>query len=150
MMKSRQCVAVLNGIDFFGDVDDFRTAKDLAQAAVRDQKLTTPRADPREVKVEIFNLAINKGKLERYAIGAYAITPTLERMTSAEFAAEEKELLARLPEELRGWASGLAYDRGHSSGHEEVINVLEHLTSALEVPLEKYTHRITKEAVFNR
>jgi len=45
-------------------------------------------------------------------------------MTSEEFNKQQDEILAQLPEALRGYFSYSAYEQGHSSGYEEVLNIL--------------------------
>jgi hypothetical protein len=64
-----------------------------------------------------------------------------KRMTDAEYAAEQAELLKDIPEEFKGTLSYMAYERGHSSGPEECISILRDLVSDLAEPIKKYGER---------
>ena len=57
---------------------------------------------------------------------------------------KQDELLQRVPEELRGALSYMAYERGHSAGADEILGILEGLVSDLEKPLQKLVDRLTK------
>lgn len=70
----------------------------------------------------------------------------VERVTDQELEARQAELLKDLPEEFRGKLSYMAYERGHSSGNEEILICLQNLVSDLEEPIRKYGERVRKEA----
>ncbi len=63
-------------------------------------------------------------------------------MTEQEFAAKQKELLQGIPPEFHGALSYYAWEEGHASGFEEVINHLQILVAELEQPIKVYTKRI--------
>lgn len=64
-------------------------------------------------------------------------------MTTEEFSTKQSELLNRVPFEVRGALSYMAYDRGHSAGRENVIGILEDLVDTLERPLRDLENRLT-------
>ena len=66
-------------------------------------------------------------------------------MTDVEYAKKEKELLTDIPEEFRSRLSYMAYERGHSAGHEEVVGVLCGLVNDLLEPIQKYGARMHSE-----
>jgi hypothetical protein len=128
-MAKDSYVAVLpDGKEHFGEWEpDTRKhfsdkKKSLAEEAVREAGMTTKRKDPQTVKVTVFRMEIQKGKLVRLNAGTYEVQPPLERMTSEEYEVELAEILSPLPEEFRSFVSSKAYEVGHSAGYEEVIN----------------------------
>jgi hypothetical protein len=41
----------------------------------------------------------------------------------------------------------MAWERGHSSGYEEVLAILENLVSELEMPIIEFGNRVDREAI---
>lgn len=72
------------------------------------------------------------------------------KMTGQEYEAKQNELLGQLPEEFRSCISYMAYDRGHSAGREEVINILSGLVNALLDPIREFEHRIVEISMRHR
>lgn len=70
---------------------------------------------------------------------AEAMTP---KMTDDEYAKAQSDLLEDVPEEFKGTLSYMAYERGHSSGWEECINILRELVSDLAEPIKKFGERM--------
>lgn len=68
------------------------------------------------------------------------------RMTEQEFIEEQDQLLLAFPKELRGTFAYYAWEKGHSSGYEEVINYLYSLRSTFKKPIEQLVERVQKEA----
>ena len=64
-------------------------------------------------------------------------------MTQEEFDVKAEELLRDIPDEFRNTLNYMAYERGHASGYEEVLNILSGLVYDLKAPIEQYTRRIT-------
>lgn len=62
--------------------------------------------------------------------------------TPEEYETERQEILKRVPEEFRGVLGWMAYDRGHSSGYDEVLMILDSLVSDLEKPIKDFENRI--------
>ncbi len=63
----------------------------------------------------------------------------MARMTQEEFDKQSTELLSDVPVEFRQTLSGMAYDRGHAGGREDVINVLSGLVYDLNPAIKEYT-----------
>jgi hypothetical protein len=64
------------------------------------------------------------------------------RMTGDEFEAAQTELLKDIPEEFHGPLSYMAYEMGHSAGHEEVINYLRSFVGDLKAPIKQFEKRL--------
>lgn len=140
-------VAVLpDGTEIFTDVSSpsLYSAERICGEAVRSSELRTPRVNPTMVKVDLFSLEIEKGKLKRRYIGEYEVMPYKERMTEPEYRNEMKNIVSQLPEEFRGYVESRAWDDGHSAGYEEVVSLAESMVDELLPCIDKYTKRITK------
>lgn len=68
--------------------------------------------------------------------------PFPPRMTNEEFATQQAELLKDVPEEFKSAMSYMAYEDGHSAGHEEVINILRGLVSDLLPSIKAFEKRL--------
>jgi hypothetical protein len=112
------------------------------QEAVRFWQLTTPRAEPQQVRVQLFRLKIVKGQIARQTISTYTVTPPLERMTADEYSAEMDEILAALPGPFRAYVGSEAYERGHSAGYEEVVGIAQAMADALKQPIADYRKQV--------
>ena len=66
-------------------------------------------------------------------------------MTDQEYTDKQKELLKDIPIEFHGTLSYMAYDRGHSCGYDECINILSDMVYELKTPIKQYTERILKK-----
>jgi hypothetical protein len=67
------------------------------------------------------------------------------RMTSEEFVIEQDKILKEIPEEFKSALSYMAYERGHSAGHEEVMGILKELVNDLKQPIADFQKRISME-----
>lgn len=54
--------------------------------------------------------------------------------------------LRDIPQEFHAFITSYAWDRGHSSGQDEIDSVAEDLISQLKEPIEKFTTRIRTES----
>jgi hypothetical protein len=136
----QQYVAVLpDGTEFFADAED---GNDVCEQAVRKAGLTTPRAKRQKVKVGLFQLFIRDGKLDRRPCGTKEVMPYLERMTENEYDAEIAEQLSELPESFHGFVRNHAYEHGHSSGLEEMLNIASELISNLAPCVKEYATQL--------
>lgn len=61
-----------------------------------------------------------------------------------EETSESKVLFESLPDEFKSVLSGMAYDRGHAFGEDEVSLILRELILDLKPAIEKYTTRLLK------
>ena len=68
--------------------------------------------------------------------------PYPPRMTEQEFSEKQTELLNELPEEFKSVISGMAWERGHSAGYEEVVLYLQDYVNELKDPIKKFEERI--------
>ena len=83
---------------------------------------------------------------EEYAKTCLQFVPYPPKMTDEQFVKEQDEILANVPKEFRGKLSYMAYERGHSSGNEEVIGILKELVSDLKESIENFEKRIREES----
>jgi hypothetical protein len=104
--------------------------------AVYSAKLTTPRKNPTQVVVQVFELKLKEGKVEKRSVGTWDVTPPLERLTGSEYKQEMEDLLSKIPEEFHSFVKEMCYDR--SDSFEERINMAEDMTNALEECFHKY------------
>lgn len=112
---------------------------------VRESGIKTGRKNPQKVNVHVAQLKAPKKPGDDWQVvsrGLYPVMPPLERMTQAEFDADARELLLRIPVPLHAALHHLAWEHGHSAGLEEVFNYLSEYVDALEQPLAKYREQL--------
>ena len=63
-------------------------------------------------------------------------------MTAEEFGPKQAELIKDLPPEFQQVLCGIAWNRGHSGGYEEVINILRDLVYDFKGPIERFEKRL--------
>lgn len=66
-------------------------------------------------------------------------------MDGQDFGQRQEKILEHLPKEFQSYVSSTAYDRGHSGGYEEVLNIAEGMAYDLIPVIKSYTERILKE-----
>lgn len=150
-MSKDQYVAVLpDGNEHFCEISSSPSRSshssqvDLCNEAVRAYGIKTSRSEPVDIKVQLFRLEIVKGKIERKLSGVYRITPPLERMTQAEYDSEMADTLKYVPVEFHEYVHGEAYDRGHSSGMEECVNIASSIVDSLLPCIKNYARSCIK------
>ncbi len=117
--------------------------RSIAEAAVRDAGLTTPRNSAGvTVPVKVHPLEIRKGQLVRGMGTTFNVVPPLARMTDDDYNRELNEALNDLPDEFRDFISQRAYEDGHSAGYEEIVNLARSLATDLKPAVDKYTKRL--------
>jgi hypothetical protein len=142
--KPRTVVAVLpDGREYFADVDDIFSERAVAEEAVRKVGLTTPRFDPRPVKVQMYELYTQDGSQRRRQIVGFEVTPPLAAMTADEYRQEMDAAIALLPEECRPYVQSAAWER--ASGNEEAVSCANGMVADLLPAIDAYTKRITKK-----
>jgi hypothetical protein len=62
----------------------------------------------------------------------------MHRMTIEEFEAEKKTILSCLPEQFHSAVAQKAWNDGHSSGFNEVLDNLEELVDMLDAPIRSF------------
>jgi len=122
------------------------SVKWATERVVRESGLTTPRSNPQTVRVRVEAFGVKDGKMVRTLYRDYDIRPPLARMTDAEYVEERDSALLDVPCEFCPVLSDMAWERGHSSGYEEVINYLLELVAELKPVIESYGKRMAKEA----
>lgn len=70
----------------------------------------------------------------------------MARMTEDEYTKAQAFLLKDIPEEFQGAFSHMAWERGHSGGYDECLNILRELVDDLGDTIKKYGKRVSQEA----
>ena len=141
-------IATFNGVDDPYDTNGTNSpvgktllVREAAENAVRKSGVKTKRSNPTAVNVAVSSLTIKNGQLQRNKLGDISVMPPLERMTQEEFGTEQDNLLKTMPVELHDFLRSYAWDQGHSSGYEEVINILEELVTRMKPGLWRMMQR---------
>ena len=111
--------------------------------AVYSAKLTTPRKNPTQVVVRVFELRLKEGKVEKRSVGAWDVIPPLERLTSPEYKQEMEDLLSDIPEEFHSFVRDICYDKCDS--FEERIDLAGTIVCKLKECVDKYTNRVSNK-----
>lgn len=144
MIEHYVAVCKENGFEYTGEIDTDTKWLGHAKQRIRDEcvrksGLKNTRKNPnRIVKVELFKLVIEQGKLVRQFAGRFVATPPLERMTEQEYNEEWNELLKDIPKEFHSFIMSDCYERGHSAGYEEVINYAHEMCHNIKEPIKKF------------
>lgn len=85
--------------------------------------VTAPYSNPQYARIVVNSVTIKDGKLVQGHPLYYDVSIPSARMTDEEYRAEMDDILAPLPKAFRSYVESEAYDRGHSSGMEEVVNI---------------------------
>lgn len=90
-----------------------------------------------------FGTVVGTGKSKEEASSGYGyLEPniTIEEMEATDY------ILREIPKEFKGCLSYMAYERGHSSGEQEVEMILQDLVHDLKPAIEKFKTRIISES----
>ena len=68
-------------------------------------------------------------------------------MTEAEYSTKQAELLEQVPPEFWGAFGYMAWQRGHSSGHQEVLMILEDMIYELKDSIKNFEERVRRESI---
>lgn len=105
----------------------------IAEKLVRSTGKTTKHGEePQQVKVVVHRLYLDKGQTKRTGRREIKVFLPVDRMTESQFNGEMHETLKNLPQPFRDFVSTEAWDRGHSSGYEEVIAISTGMADKLE------------------
>lgn len=118
---------------------------DIAEEAIRAAGLTTPRATPQTVSIEVFKLTVEGGKMQRKSMGYYKVNLPLAAMTDDEYTVELNTAVSGLPPEFADWVKNKAWDDGHSGGYENVVSLAGGMADGLERAIAKYANRIVSK-----
>ena len=131
---------------YYGECDTSDAIERLAGNAVSNYKITTPRKNPCAIGVKIVVVEVKNNALLHRHHALLQITPPLSAMTEAEYDQECDEILTDVPEEFHSVLRDMAYDRGHSSGREEVVGILRDLVGHMSPVVKKYHKKVTDVA----
>ena len=141
-----------DGSEYFDDITCYsRNGLDtsdylgFARAAVRNAGLITPRNDPKSINVKIQTITLEKGQMKRSYGSDFSVPLPLERMTQADFDADMNLILNSVPPEFQAYVRTTSWDRGHSSGFEEVASIAEDIVDALRPCILEYNKRLRKD-----
>lgn len=149
-MPSLNLVAVINGKDYPAEFNIRESDpkppyyQRAAEDAIRKAGITCPRKNPMQMGVEVFVLKIKGTELVRERAGKILVTPPMERMTVDEYNEERNTLLAEIPIEFHGFIGTETWDRGHSAGYEEVINIMQEMVYNLKPCIQNYRTNLLK------
>lgn len=107
--------------------------------------IKTSRSSPKKIHCKLFHLTYKDGKPHRQLLRECDVVPSLERMTPEEYRKEMDEILVDIPAEFHGAIESISYDKGHSSGYEEVISYAREYTHQLKEPIKAFEKRIQGE-----
>lgn len=119
-----------------------KTALNICEDAVRTKKLVTNRKNPQKVAVELFAAEVINGELERRKVGRYEVMPPFEPMNEEEYNEELAKAIENLPLEFRNYVSRASWERGHSAGYEEVVNIAQEMAYDLSQCIQQYHSRM--------
>ena len=66
-------------------------------------------------------------------------------MTNEEFEIAQAEAILNIPSEFHQFLRENAWERGHSSGYEEVLGIIRNLADSLEPAIVSYRNRLFSE-----
>jgi hypothetical protein len=143
-------VANINSVDihFSADINAHEYESESVQAIVKHLVLKSgikaKRKNPSSIKVKVDSIGAKDGVLKSTHYYNYEIMPPLEPMTDTEFEEEKKNILSEVPQEFYGVFASMAWDRGHSSGYEEVISYLKEMVSEFSPAINAFSNRVSK------
>ena len=140
--EKKSYVAVLaSGVEYFLEAEP-GNPRSICEEAVRNSGLKTSRKSPQMINVELFAIEISQGQLKRRKVVNCEVYPPFARMTSEEFAEIQENLVEDLPDEFQAYVRQTAWERGHSSGYEEVAQIVGEMVGDLAPVVQTYTNRI--------
>ena len=139
-------VATIEGVEteHFEDAYSFSekyTYDSIARNAVSKSGLRCARNETKGVKVRISKLSLMNGQVQRHEIYSTNVQLPYEPLTQVDYDIEMEELLSVLPEEFRGFVKSFAYDRGHGSGYEEIVDIAQSVVDGLLPCVENYKNK---------
>lgn len=108
--------------------------------------LTTNRKEPTNIKVKVFRQEIEGGKIKDSLVADYSVTPAYEPMTQEEYDSELKDLLEHIPKAFHPMVRQRAWEEGHSSGLESVIQAADSLITDLQPAIEIYRQSLIPDS----
>lgn len=148
--NNRMFVVNINSNDIFFEADinagNFwsTSVQGTVEDIVNKSGLKANRKEPKSIKVQVDSISIKDGKQVRSFYNKYDISLPLMPMTEEEFRQEQVEILSEVPHEFHEAFISMAWDRGHSSGYEEVISHLKNLVNELSSSINAFARRVSK------
>lgn len=91
------------------------------------------------VSVKIYKVEINKNFVPKFTfLKMVDVEPLNLPITGEDYSREMEKVLSKIPVEFHSYVSKTAYDRGHSSGYEESLEIAKEIVYDLKGPIEKY------------
>lgn len=116
----------------------------LANDALHSTTIRDEYGKSNPVEVAVCRQKIQDGKLLEVMIGRYSAYPLKNPMSAEAFISEEEKGLAEIPAEFHSVIREWAWDKGHSSGYDEVVSILRELAGSLKKPIEAFKERLTE------
>lgn len=118
-----------DGSEYFKDAEKYYFDYfDLADEALQILKITTPKTKPRSIVVQIYELKIKLGKIEKNLVCTCTVLPKLAPLTKEEI--EEEIENSKLPKELKDHLKTFVFE--YSTDYESVLNVTKRMITSLE------------------
>lgn len=133
-----------NGEEFFEDVPYGTEAKTLAENAVRKAKITTSRVNPKTCTVEVRQLVIKLGNIEKRLLGTVILSPPFAPMTDEEYKIEMQRILKDIPTAFHNFITNQAWEDGHSAGFEEVVKIAIAIVNRLKPSITQFEKEFKK------
>lgn len=124
------------------NLDRFTTAESLAREAVYKLQLKSPFGKDESRKAFVYSLNIENGKIKETLIKTCSLILPQEEPSENQYREGLERCLKVIPEEFHSFVEGMAWDRGHSSGYREVLNIAEEIAEGLEKATKKYEQRL--------
>lgn len=111
--------------------------QELCRQVISLSGLVTPRSQRQKVSVRVWEMRAVNGKMSRIGVGNYVYDLPVARMTQEEYDQELSLAVSELPDEFHSFVRQWAWEHGHSSGFEEVIQIAQNLVSELKPAVHK-------------
>jgi hypothetical protein len=137
-------VAEFNDQEYFFEINDkiFNTVERECSKFIDSLGIRTDRNNPESVNVKVYTQTIVNGKICKKFVKTYKIMPPLKQMSEKEYVDELNSILSSIDVSFRGYVSSEAWNRGHFSGYEEVLNIARDIVHDLKPCIESHVKSI--------
>ncbi len=119
-----------------------RVYSGIVHDAIRELGVVARRGEDRDVVVKVLRGIVHKGELSFSLLNEVYCPLPVEALDQSSYDAALDNLLQGLPAEFHEFVSSQAYERGHSSGFDECLNIATDLVYDLEKAINAYNKRI--------
>jgi len=138
-------IAVFNNIEIAREIYEYEF-ETLGRDLLKQANVYNEPDDYYTTKeVSFYEMKVKNNQLEPYLIRRMEIVPWCRKRTDDEYNQSVLETVSVLPKEFQDYVQQEAYDRGHSSGYDEVFNYVKTMTHELKPVIEAYTKRLKNE-----